>query len=109
METQVLNKYGLTQRDIVSIREILGKYPEISSVFIFGSRAMGTCHSGSDIDLAIMNEGINHNTLRMLKNDFEESALPYTVDLVHFPAITQPRLKEHISQVGKLFYQGDTF
>ncbi len=57
------NKFGLTDRDIQTIHDILYKYPEVSLVHIFGSRAKGTSKPGSDIDLAIMNKGTSSNTL----------------------------------------------
>ncbi len=102
------NKYGLTDRDIQTINDILHKYPEVLLVHIFGSRAKGTSKPGSDIDLSIMNRGTNSNTLHKLKNDFEESSLPYKVDLVDFHTLTNPYFAEHIKRVGIIFYQRES-
>ena len=102
------NKYGLTDRDIQTINDILHKYPEVLLVNIFGSRAKGTCKPGSDIDLSIMNRGTNSTTLHKLKNDFEESSLPYKVDLVDFHTLTNPYFAEHIKRVGIIFYQRES-
>jgi len=99
------NKYGLTDRDIQSIHGILRKYPEVLLVHIFGSRAKGSSKPGSDVDLAIMNKGINSNTLLKLKNNFEESSLPYKVDLVDFNTLTNQNFVDHIKRVGTIFYQ----
>jgi uncharacterized protein len=97
--------HGLSERDIRTITAILQKYPDVVQVYLFGSRAKGNFHAGSDIDLAIMNAEIEESTIRKLKEDFEESSLPYFVDIVHFPSLTHPELKEHVLRVGVSFYE----
>jgi predicted nucleotidyltransferase len=97
--------YGLSERDLNTIFSILKKYGEVTTVYIFGSRAKGNYKAGSDIDLAIMNAPVADKTLLQIKNDFEESSLPYHVDLVYFKAITHPELIAHIERVGKVFYE----
>jgi predicted nucleotidyltransferase len=101
MET---NGYGLNCRDVKTISDIFSKYKEVKSVLIFGSRAKGDCHSGSDIDIAIVDENINYQTLRNIKNDFSDSSLPYYVDLVNFATLSNRELKKHILRVGKPLY-----
>lgn len=103
--TKQSNIYGLNDRDIKTIHDIFNQYPEILLVHIFGSRAKGTSKPGSDIDLAIMNKEINSNTLLKLNNDFEESSLPYKVDLVDFNLLTNQDFIDHIVRVGTIFYQ----
>jgi predicted nucleotidyltransferase len=39
---------------LAQIADILREYPQASRGILFGSRAMGTARSGSDIDIAIM-------------------------------------------------------
>jgi len=97
--------YGLNDRDIKTIHGIFNQYPEVLLVNIFGSRAKGLSKPGSDVDLAIMNEGINSKTLLKLNNDFEESTLPYKVDLVDFNTLTNQSFVDHIKRVGTIFYQ----
>ena len=99
------NEFGLTHRDMQTLRQILSRYTDIQTVHIFGSRAKGNFRPGSDIDLAIMNSNLGTTTLRKANSDFEESTLPYRVDLVDYHTITHPSLKEHIDRVGILFYQ----
>lgn len=99
-------KVGLTDRDIETLEKILSQYPQIKLVHIFGSRAKGTYHQGSDIDLAVMNEGLEYHDLLRLKSDLDESHLPYVVDIVNYPDIKHQELKEHIDRVGKPIYRG---
>lgn len=94
--------YGLSKRDINTIRQIFIKYPEVRNVSIFGSRALGTNRPGSDIDLAILDENISPTTLRRIISDFEESSLAYKVDVLHYPSLEHTELRDHINRVGKL-------
>jgi hypothetical protein len=42
------------QPDIARLRNIFERYTDIQAVYLFGSRAAGTAHAGSDLDLAIV-------------------------------------------------------
>ena len=101
------NNYGLDQRDMQTISGILSKYNEVKNVLIFGSRAIGRYHSGSDIDIAIIDKNICYQTLREIKSDFSDCSLPYNVDLINFATLTNEELKNHILRVGKPFSSVD--
>ncbi|OGR03913.1 MAG: hypothetical protein A2511_08280 [Deltaproteobacteria bacterium RIFOXYD12_FULL_50_9] len=103
------NYFGLTDRDMQTMLDIFIKYPEVQTVFVFGSRAKQTHKPGSDIDLAIMNAGVRETVISKIKGDFDESSLPYTVDLVNYPVLNHAELKNHIDRVGVLFYQKEGF
>lgn len=47
-----------------------------------------------------MNENVSEDVILKLKTDFEESSLPYHVDIVNYPTLTESTLKEHIDRVG---------
>jgi len=94
------NKYGLTARDMQTLLNVFAKYPEVKNVVIFGSRAKGTFTAGSDIDLAIMDRLSNETLLWEIKQDLEESTLPYFVDLVGYHFLQDSKFKEHIDRVG---------
>lgn len=90
-----------------TIKGIIRKYPDVRTVFIFGSRARGNFSQTSDIDLAIMNSGVTDAVIARLKDDFHESSLPYFIDLINYPALRHPDLQRHIQRVGMPFYQRD--
>lgn len=90
---------------MATLHEILGRYPDAQSVYIFGSRAMGTHKFGSDIDLAVMNPDMSDATLRLLQAEFEESSLPYRVDILCVSEKLDNAVKEHIMRIGKIVYQ----
>jgi uncharacterized protein len=96
--------FGLTERDIATIRGILSAYREVDEVWIFGSRAKGSQRPGSDIDLAILTEGISNDILRKIIVDLEESSLPYFVDVVYFPTLKNKELAAEITAHGKPIY-----
>lgn len=52
------------------------------TIYVFGSRAWGNPRSASDIDLAVAISGNGENVIRLLRENFENSSIPYTVDIV---------------------------
>ncbi len=97
--------FGLNEKDQKIIMDIFKKYREVTEVHIFGSRAKGTSSPGSDVDLAIINEGVANQTILHIKSDLDESSLPYKVDIINFPNLNHADLKAHILRVGKIFYK----
>jgi uncharacterized protein len=86
------------------IREVFSRYPAISEVRLYGSRAKGNFREGSDIDLSIMDVGVTTAQMMQLENDFDELPTLYSIDLSLFHRIDTPSLSEHILRVGKVFY-----
>jgi len=98
--TSERNRFGLTARDMQVLKSVFAKYPSVKSIIVFGSRAKGTYSTGSDIDLAIMDNLDSDETVRKIKDDFEDSSLPYFVDLVSYPCLNDSHFKAHIDRVG---------
>ena len=61
------------------VKKILSKYPY--SFYAFGSRVKGNPKKLSDLDLCFF-DSIPLNDLAHIDEDFEESDLPYKVDIV---------------------------
>lgn len=100
MNSSHRDKFGLCPRDWKNIREVFSRFPQINNVTIFGSRAMGNYKDGSDIDLAVMESGIDNMDIINLKAAFDESDLPYNVDILYYPEVQNISLKDHIDRVG---------
>ena len=66
--------------------------------------AKGNFKPGSDIDLAVKGP-VSKDTLSALLTAFEESLLPYFVDVVIYEHITNEALREHIDRVGISIYK----
>jgi predicted nucleotidyltransferase len=74
----------LTAEEEVLVRAILAKHlPAGVRVRVFGSRARGAAKPWSDLDLALTGDGpLSLAVLAELAEAFDESALPWKVDLV---------------------------
>jgi len=71
----------MKERHLKIVQDILLKYPY--SFYAFGSRITGTQKDLSDLDLCFM-EDIPLNILAHIDEDFEESDLPFKVDIVNW-------------------------
>ena len=98
--------YGLKASDLDVIREVLERFPDVVSAWVYGSRALGTQKSGSDVDIALKGKDITRNTVTRISALLnEESPLPYHFDITSYHAINKPQLKEHIDRFGMLLYE----
>lgn len=97
--------HSLLDRDLKHIIDAVRSFPEITDLVLFGSRAKGTHRNGSDVDLAIKGAGVTYDTAVRLADILNEvKPLPYFFDVVHYEAIAEPRLVEHIDRVGVVLY-----
>ena len=88
-----------------NIKEIIYKFlkPQDYQIFIFGSRVAGEAGEFSDFDIGI--SGSKHLTLKklaLIKEAFEESDLPYMVDIIDFSTVTPYFKEEALSRIIKL-------
>jgi len=93
-------KIDLNQAVIDKIKSSLKNEENIKKIILFGSRAKNTSKRGSDIDLAIVGEGIDFRQLCRIGVKLDELDLPYKVDVVDYDSITNQELKSHINRVG---------
>jgi len=60
------------------------------TIFVFGSRAQHSNRSGSDIDIALDNEKkIESTIIRKIKDNLEDSTIPYFVDIIDLNNISE--------------------
>lgn len=93
--------FGLSagQRDM--LREILDNAGDgIELVAVFGSRATGRQRPNSDLDLVLYGN-IDEAACARLQTLFQDSSLPFSVDIKHYASIDCPPLREHIDQVAR--------
>ena len=101
--------YGLSPHVIEDIGRVLRRHPNISRAIIFGSRAKGNYSEGSDIDLALVGEGISYRQLLDIGIGLDDLGLLYRVDLVDYNKVAGSPLGEHIDRVGRTFYSKENF
>lgn len=76
-------KIALTEKELVIVTDILKNYP---NAIVFGSRIKGTSKKFSDLDLCLK-EPISGAQHELLKEAFENSDLPFTVDLIIYSQV----------------------
>ena len=91
---------GLSASASGRLLAVLAAEPAVRQVWLYGSRAMGTQRSGSDIDLTLVGETLEHRHLLQLLSAIEELLLPWSVDL-SLHAQLNDDLREHIRRVGR--------
>ena len=86
------------------VREILQRYVPDREVWAFGSRAKWTAKEFSDLDIAIIGDTPLSIALTAdMKEAFQESALPFKIDIVDWASIT-PSFRQVI-QAAKIQIQ----
>jgi predicted nucleotidyltransferase len=72
-----------------TIKRILAEYVGGCEVRAFGSRVAGTAKDHSDLDVVVVAPGkIKRRTKMLLKEAFEESDLPFRVDVIDYNAVS---------------------
>ena len=69
-------------------------------VILYGSRAKGTHHPRSDIDLALKGAHLDRFDIGAVQMDLDDLDIPWQVDVQHYDDLRNPALREHINRVG---------
>ncbi|MBI2433343.1 MAG: nucleotidyltransferase domain-containing protein [Candidatus Hydrogenedentes bacterium] len=77
---------------------------EVEEARIFGSRALGTARSNSDVDVAVWGR-VTASVLGKILLALDELPLPYKFDVIAFESLGRPELKAHIESAGKPLYR----
>ena len=72
---------GLPQGACQRLLGVIEQSTAVKEVWLFGSRAMGRHHDGSDLDLCLVGEGTTHIDRLQLMHAIDELLLPWQVDL----------------------------
>ena len=85
-----MSRANIQPKHLALVRAILLQHlPQGGIVWAFGSRARGDNREASDLDLAVdLGRALTLSELAALSAAFEESALPYKVDLVDMRQIS---------------------
>lgn len=91
----------ISQHELEVVRNILKRFvPEEAETIVFGSRIHGTAKPWSDLDLAIKaKSALDWKLLAEIKEAFQESELPFRVDIIDWNDIT-PAFRKAIETNG---------
>ena len=82
-----MQAFGLPERTLKTMRAVFARYPQVTKVMVYGSRAMGNYRPGSDIDLTMYGkytDSISYHDLLRIAGELDDSDIPYLVDLSIF-------------------------
>lgn len=95
--------FGLPQITIDELLNYFKSKPEIELVKIYGSRAKGTFHNGSDIDFAIWAD--ENTNFSRIAGELYDLPTPYKFDVTNYKNLTHKNLKASIDKDGIEFYK----
>ena len=81
MEVKENNLIDITPKEKQIILDLLNKYIPDAKVWVYGSRVNFTSIPSSDLDMVIFTNKDKRNQVSDLKEAFEESNLPFRVDV----------------------------
>ncbi len=96
-------KIDIRPQHLSIVQGILHEHlPDATSIYVFGSRATGEAKTYSDLDLALLNNkadtaAVSAQVLCDLRYAFEDSDLPYKVDIVDLSGVT-PAFRTIVNQ-----------
>jgi len=97
--------YGLPAEALQAIRRVLADHTEVTAAILYGSRALGRERPGSDIDLTLQGENLQHRDLLDIELALDDLLLPWKIDLSLLAHVDNPSLLEHIQRVGQKLYE----
>lgn len=86
------------------LTSILSRFPEIEEARAFGSRVTGKAHDGSDLDLMVAGNDQGEIDLPRLASAFQESYLPFKVDVFDRKYLPKPML-DNILEENEVVYE----
>ncbi len=101
-----LANLGLTSNQENELKNLPGAFVPSATVWAFGSRATGSARPGADLDLVLINAGLNSFQVQELREQLAESDLPFWVDIMAWedlPESIQVDIDEHhvVVQAGE--------
>lgn len=96
---------GLRDEHRQAILDILSNHPGVDKVVLFGSRAMGTFTTESDVDICLYGESLTLTDHAKLAAKMEALLVPQRVDLLLHHAIEDGALLDHIRREGRVLFE----
>lgn len=99
-----MNGVALRDRDLVALRRAFRRFPCVTEVKVFGSRATGQARRSSDLDLAVAAPGASDAEWFELAGAIEEAPVVYEIDIVRTERTRNARLLDKIAREGVRIY-----
>jgi len=99
------SRIDLREKDRTALVDYFGSCPEVERVYLFGSRATGTAHGISDIDLAVEAPGMSGGQWARFVLDLEELPIILHFDAVRLDTLRDEGLEQRIDATAQLLYE----
>lgn len=80
---------NLEEKYLSFLNKVISGYLTSYTLYLFGSRVNGNSKKYSDIDIAISSKELSRSVKAKLEYEFENSTLPYEVDIVDLNDIAE--------------------
>jgi uncharacterized protein len=97
--------FGLSEKTLSSLRSYFISIPEVDQVILYGSRARGDFHKGSDIDFMLIGSGITPRLLSKMDMEIDDLLLPYFIQITDRKEILDARFLEVVEKEGVVFWE----
>ena len=95
-----MNTHGIDESIWKQILDTCFRFPGVSKVILYGSRARGDYKLSSDIDIAIDAPLMTSREFAEVWNAIDDLPIIYTFDVVHLQALTSEQLLSAIHKEG---------
>ena len=99
-----MTRYGIKDEEWGLLQEVLARFPHIERAVLFGSRAKGTSKPFSDVDIALVGQGVTLDDVLGLKDEVDDLLLPYEFDFCIYDRLRNADLCDHITRCGVEIY-----
>jgi predicted nucleotidyltransferase len=97
--------FGLSERALNSLRTYFAGVPEVEQVILYGSRARGDHHTGSDIDFMLIGSGITPRLLSRMDMEIDDLLLPWFIQITDRKEIRDAAFLEVVEKEGVVFWE----
>jgi predicted nucleotidyltransferase len=97
--------YGLSERALNSLRNYFAGVPEVEQVILYGSRARGDHHKGSDIDFMLIGSGITPRLLSKMDMEIDDLLLPWFIQITDRKEVRDASFLEVVEKEGVVFWE----
>lgn len=93
--------FGIREKDLKTIQDILSGMEFVQEVKAFGSRALNQFRRNSDLDLAVTAPDATAEQWQNLREALEQAPVVFDVDLLRMNDTTPQSLRAKISREGR--------
>jgi len=99
-----MKRYGVGEKVWDMLHATCASFPQVKQAILYGSRARGDFHEGSDIDIAIDGPNMTSSEFAKIWNAIDDLPIIYTLDIIHLQSTTNPSLLSAIKSDGITIY-----